>query len=96
MTEDQLSAWIEYNEVEPFGEIRADMRMGAVVASYFDANKPKGSARIQGLGYTFGLSGRDFVLTASESGHKPSRKPLMDMDKWKEFKENMKALARAK
>lgn len=95
MTEDQLSAWIEYNEVEPFGEIRADMRMGAVIASYMSMNQAKGKPPIQALGYTLGLHGRDVVLMASESGPKPGRKP-MDMEKWKEFKESMKAIARAK
>jgi hypothetical protein len=42
MTSSQLSEWMAYSKVEPFGEDRDDLRMGIVASTVANANRGKG------------------------------------------------------
>jgi len=42
MTSLQLSEWMAYSKLEPWGEEREDLRMGIVASTIANVNRPKG------------------------------------------------------
>lgn len=44
MTSAELTAWIAYDNLEPFGESRADLRMGILASTTYNVNRGKGRA----------------------------------------------------
>jgi len=42
MTSLQLSEWMAYNEIEPFGEEREDLRMGILASTMANINRSSG------------------------------------------------------
>lgn len=42
MTWEQFFEWFQYFQEEPFGEDRADLRAGSIVASIYNVNRSKG------------------------------------------------------
>lgn len=38
----ELSEWLAYSQIEPFGEERADLRAGIVASTVFNVNRGKG------------------------------------------------------
>jgi hypothetical protein len=46
MTWEQFQEWIAYYSLEPFGEPRADLRAGQIVAAIYNVNRAKASSPI--------------------------------------------------
>lgn len=44
MTSAELTAWIAYDNLEPFGESRADLRAGIIASTTYNVNRGKGRA----------------------------------------------------
>lgn len=44
---DDLMEWVAYNEIEPFGEARADLRAGIVASTIANVNRPKNSRALR-------------------------------------------------
>lgn len=42
ITSRQLSEWMAYNEIEPFGEDRDDLRMGIIASTIANVNRSNG------------------------------------------------------
>lgn len=42
MTSRQVAEWMAYNQIEPFGEERADLRAGIVASTIANVNRGKG------------------------------------------------------
>jgi hypothetical protein len=77
----QFAMWIAYSEVEPFDEIRADLRAGVVASVVANANRdPKRTPRA--------FQATDFMPFLEDRGE---RKPLTDRGQWA----SVKAMARA-
>ena len=41
MGSDELTQWMAFYELEPFGDMRADLRSGVVAATFANANRSK-------------------------------------------------------
>lgn len=46
LTPDQAFELCAYHGIEPFGEVREDLRMAHILRCYFDSNRRKGSQKI--------------------------------------------------
>lgn len=63
MSSEELTEWQAYYSIEPFGEIRADLRSGILASMTYNMNKSKGAAP---------KDAKDFVLeTKSFEEQKP-------------------------
>lgn len=77
MTFSQLQGWLAYYHLEPWGEERADLRMGITASTIANANRVKGKA------LTPGDFMPDFKAVAKTSAARvDERKPLTDTAKF--------------
>lgn len=90
----QLREWAAYSELDPFGEERADLRMGilaSVMANvHRDTSKRPRPYQADEFMPKFGEQAAD--VTASRS----SSKPLTDKDEWAAVKRMARSISKAK
>lgn len=85
MTWDQLQGWSEYYSVEPFGEERADLRLGIMASLFANANRDPDK--------TPPFEASDFIPDfAGWLDDKPS-KPQPKGQSWEQIKEMARAFA---
>jgi hypothetical protein len=90
MTWQQLAGWQRYHQLEPFGEERADLRMGILASLYANAHRGKSSDKV--------LTASDFMPKFDSGDGKSAlpgnggRRPMGDAE-WARSKKAAAALA---
>lgn len=82
MTWSQLCGWMAYYEIEPWGELIEDRRVGNIAAAIYNVNRVKKSSKV--------WSWVDFATV--DTSKKRSSKPITE-EGWRKFKASLLAAA---
>jgi hypothetical protein len=65
----ELTEWVAYDSIDPFGETRADIRQGYLTSAFYNANSKKGAKQ---------LTPKDFII-GDTSKRRPSKQTPQEM-----------------
>lgn len=81
-----ILGWVAYSTLEPFGEVRADLRAGIVASAIVNVHRGKKSDPVS--------KPTDFMPDFSKAAKKTAdRKPVTDQQTWTSIKAMAKAVA---
>ena len=87
MTPDQMVEWMVYESLEPFGDVRADLRAGIVASTIANVHRDPKRTRA--------FKPSDFMAIDTSTESSSDRKPITSQRRFDAMKERARAFAQA-
>jgi len=88
MTPTQLVEWMVYESLEPFGDVRADLRAGIVASTIANVHRDPKRTR--------SYKPSDFIAMDRSTESSTDRKPITSQSRFDAMKERARAFAQAR